>query len=76
MRKLLFTVVIEIVALAAGLAPLQVGAQPVYGARSLAIVEQNFTPVEKAACQGWGRWCSPGFVRTCGPYRCWCRPCR
>jgi hypothetical protein len=37
---------------------------------------QNYTPIEKAACQGWGRWCRPGWVRVCGPFHCWCRPCR
>jgi hypothetical protein len=36
----------------------------------------NATPIaEQAACQGWGPYCPPGFVRACGPYRCWCRPC-
>ena len=36
---------------------------------------RNFTPIHEAACRGWGRWCGPGYVRACGPYRCWCRPC-
>lgn len=36
---------------------------------------RNFSPVHPAACQGFGRWCPPGFVRACNPYRCWCRPC-
>jgi hypothetical protein len=36
---------------------------------------RNFSPIHQAACQGWGRWCGPGYVRACGPYRCWCRPC-
>jgi hypothetical protein len=36
----------------------------------------NYSLKQDAACQGWGRYCGPGFVRTCGPYRCWCRPCR
>lgn len=35
----------------------------------------NVSRAEGAACRGWGRWCGPGFVRACGPYRCWCRPC-
>ena len=35
----------------------------------------NTTPRQEAACQGWGRFCPPGYVRRCGPYRCWCRPC-
>jgi hypothetical protein len=36
---------------------------------------KNFSPIQEAACRGWGRWCGPGYVRACGPYRCWCRPC-
>jgi hypothetical protein len=37
---------------------------------------QNATPiVTQAACRGFGPHCGPGFTWTCGPYRCWCRPC-
>jgi hypothetical protein len=36
---------------------------------------QNATLFKQAACRGWGRWCPPGRVRRCGPYRCWCAPC-
>jgi hypothetical protein len=37
---------------------------------------KNATPVvTQAACRGYGRYCPPGYVRACGPYRCWCRPC-
>ena len=37
---------------------------------------QNSTPIVKqVACQGPGPYCGPGYVRACGPYRCWCRPC-
>jgi hypothetical protein len=35
----------------------------------------NFTPIQPAACQGWGPFCRPGFTRVCGRWRCWCRPC-
>jgi hypothetical protein len=36
----------------------------------------NATPIVKqAACRGYGPYCPPGYVRACGPYRCWCRPC-
>ncbi len=44
---------------------------------SFQALAQNATPIIKpAACNGhWGRWCPPGRVRRCGPYRCWCRPC-
>ena len=38
-------------------------------------VVRNFTPIHEAACRGWGPWCPPGYVRRCGPFRCWCRPC-
>ena len=40
---------------------------------------KNATPIVKqAACNGtWGAYgCGPGFTRRCGPYRCWCGPCR
>jgi hypothetical protein len=37
---------------------------------------KNFSPVEPAACRGFGEHCPPGFVWTCGGGRCWCRPCR
>jgi hypothetical protein len=36
---------------------------------------KNATPLKEAACRGFGPYCPPGFVRACGPYRCWCRPC-
>jgi hypothetical protein len=50
-------------------------AQASAGAGIHALV-QNATPIVKqVACQGWGPYCPPGFVRACGPYRCWCRPC-
>ncbi|MEK4035481.1 hypothetical protein WOC76_06160 [Methylocystis sp. IM3] len=71
MRKLFVAV-----AAAACLVPLAASARPIDGAASLYSQARNFTPIEEAACQGWGRWCPPGYVRACGPYRCWCRPCR
>ena len=37
---------------------------------------ENYTPIEKAACGGWGRNCPPGRTWRCGPMgRCWCAPC-
>lgn len=45
------------------------------GAASLHGLAQNATPIQKAACGGWGRWCPPGRHRVCGPMRCWCAPC-
>lgn len=35
----------------------------------------KITPIENAACRGWGRWCGPGYTRICRRGRCWCRPC-
>jgi hypothetical protein len=54
-----------------------VGAQAWQGSNGHAIgtAAQNFSSIKPAACQGWGPYCRPGFVRQCGPYRCWCRPC-
>lgn len=31
--------------------------------------------IEKTACFGWGPFCPPGWVRTCGIFACRCRPC-
>ena len=35
----------------------------------------NMTPIENAACRGWGPWCGPGYTPICRGGRCWCRPC-
>jgi hypothetical protein len=45
------------------------------GAASLHAQMQNATPVQKAACGGFGPYCPPGTTRVCGRYKCWCRPC-
>jgi hypothetical protein len=73
MRKLSITVV----AAAAILALNSIGcsANPVASGNALPNAAKNFSPIQETACRGWGRWCGPGFVRACGPYRCWCRPC-
>lgn len=42
---------------------------------ALSTATKNYTPVEPAACRGYGPSCGPGFTRVCGRYRCWCRPC-
>ncbi len=45
------------------------------GAGCISTAAQNFTPIEQAACRGWGR-CPPGRHWRCGPYgRCRCVPC-
>ena len=67
MRKVTLTLAIAL--LFAGSAVLTADAQTSRGAA------QNFTPIEPAACRGWGPYCRPGFVRACGRFRCWCRPC-
>jgi hypothetical protein len=36
---------------------------------------KNFSPIQEAACRGFGPHCPPGFTWTCGGGRCWCRPC-
>jgi hypothetical protein len=73
MRKVTLTLAIAL--LFAGSAVLTADAQTSRGANNIAGAAQNFTPIEPAACRGWGPYCRPGFVRTCGRFRCWCRPC-
>jgi hypothetical protein len=53
----------------------QAQAQTLRGTADIGTAAQNFTPIHKAACQGWGPWCGPGYVRACRWGRCWCRPC-
>jgi hypothetical protein len=50
-------------------------AQTAHGMQSINAATQNFTPIQRAACQGWGPYCRPGYIITCGRWRCWCRPC-
>jgi hypothetical protein len=45
------------------------------GAAGVSSAARNYTPIQRAACQGWGPFCGPGFTRVCGRWRCWCRPC-
>jgi hypothetical protein len=73
MRKL--TMTLSAAALLLGTMAMAANATPYQGNSSLRTQIQNATPIEKAACRGFGRYCPPGFVRACGPYRCWCRPC-
>lgn len=45
------------------------------GAAGIQVQERIATPIHKAACGGWGRWCPPGRHRVCNPWHCWCAPC-
>ena len=74
MRKLIIAVAFALAALT-GLFTLAADAQTWRGAAALAT--QNFTPIDKAACWGWGPHCPPGRTWVCGPYgrRCWCARC-
>src|SRR5215510_598208 len=76
-RKLILKVslILAIALLFAGSAALTADAQTSRGANNIAGAAQNFTPIEPEACRGWGPYCRPGFVRVCGRFRCWCRPC-
>jgi len=76
MRKVTLTVVVATLALAT--TALTANAQSLkLGTGGFDALAQNATPIVKeTACRGWGPFCPPGFVRTCNPWRCWCRPCR
>lgn len=73
MRKI--TLALAIALAFAGSAISTADAQTTRGANDIAGAAQNFSPIQPAACRGWGPYCRPGFVRTCGRFRCWCRPC-
>jgi hypothetical protein len=77
MRKLtLWTTVWITAALVLTASVIAAGAQiQARGASGLHAQMQNATPIEKAACWGWGPYCTPGTIRRCGPYRCWCVRC-
>jgi Spy/CpxP family protein refolding chaperone len=74
MRNLTVTVTAAALALGAMAVAAQAQTQPANAAGFHAQL-QNATPIHQAACRGWGPYCPPGYVRACGPFRCWCRPC-
>ena len=73
MRKLAMT----LAAAAAVLVTINMAAnaQASAGAGIHALVRHSTPIVKPAACQGPGPYCGTGYIRACGPYRCWCRPC-
>lgn len=73
MRNLAFTLAAS--ALALGAMAFSANAASWPGASSLHAQVQNATPLQQAACRGFGPYCPPGTTRVCGPYRCWCRRC-
>jgi hypothetical protein len=73
MRKTMLTLALALAF--AGSAAFTADAQTSRGANNIAGAAQNFTPIEPAACRGWGPYCRPGFTRVCNRFRCWCRPC-
>ena len=77
MRKWLFVIAALSAVLMVGSPAMQASAQMSPALAAIKGATRNFTPVEKAACFGWGRYCRPGFHRVCGPRgrRCWCAPC-
>ena len=75
MRKLTITIAAAAAVIGAGLFAWNAEATTGTAAATLGATAKNYSPVQKAACHGWGRHCPPGFRWTCGPYRCWCPPC-
>ncbi len=74
MRK--FAMTLAAAALVLGVTSMAAKAQAQYaGAAGIHAQLKNATPIEQAACRGFGPYCPPGYTRVCGPYRCWCRPC-
>jgi hypothetical protein len=67
MRKI--TLALAMALAFAGSAVVTADAQTTRGANNIAGAVENFTPIQPAACRGWGPYCRPGFVRTCGRFR-------
>ncbi len=76
MRKLAIALgVTAAVALAGGFALNADAASWGSGTLGLPSAAKHYSPVERAACYGPGRWCPTGWVRRCGPWKCKCVPC-
>ena len=74
MRTTVLTLVATAAILLSGASAWNAQAETWRGAADISSAAKNFTPIEKAACFGWGR-CAPGFHQVCGPRRCWCARC-
>ncbi len=76
MRKLALIVAFAALVSGAGFYAWNAEATTATAAATLGTPAKNYSPlVKETACGGWGRHCPPGFIWTCGPVRCWCRPC-
>jgi flavorubredoxin len=74
MRQMMLILAATAAVLLFGSPTMQANAQMSRALAALKPAAQNYTPIEKAACFGWGR-CPPGRHQICGPRRCWCAPC-
>jgi hypothetical protein len=75
MRTLVITLSMTAAVLFGGLLTWNADAQTWRRAVGLKAASQNYTPIEKAACYGWGRNCPPGRTWVCRYGNCWCRWC-
>ncbi len=76
MRKLAVTFAAAAAILLVGTPAWKADAETWRGAGNVSSAAQNFTPIEPAACRGWGGQCRPGWHLRCGPLgRCRCVPC-
>jgi len=74
MRKVLIVLAISSAVIGVGMFAWKAEATTGTAAAALGAMGKNYSPVQKAACVGWGKHCPPGYRWFCGPYRCWCRP--
>ena len=43
---------------------------------NFAAMAKNYSPIVKqTGCKRWGTFCPPGYIWTCRPFKCKCRPC-
>jgi hypothetical protein len=77
MRKLVITISTIAAVLLAGSLAWKADAAIWLEKAHMRAAADNYTPIQKAACYGWGPHCGPGFRWVCGYYgrRCWCQRC-